>query len=68
MGFGMSMNIQKKIPADAQFFICDVNRAVLDKFVQEAQGQAQISILDTPKDIVENAVRLLRPSIDHFRR
>ena len=56
MGFGMCSNIHSKIKRDDQLYICDINQDALDRFVQESEGQAQVEILKTPKDIAEKCV------------
>ena len=57
MGYGMCTNIHSKIPSDAQLFICDINKSVLETFVKESPGSAEITVLDTPKEIAERSVR-----------
>ena len=56
MGYPMCMNIHKKINADDHLFICDINQAQLENFVQEKSGQAEVGILKTPRDICESCV------------
>jgi hypothetical protein len=56
MGFGMCSNIHAKINSDDQLFICDINQAALDRFVEESKGQPKVAILPTPKDVAEQCV------------
>lgn len=57
MGFGMCSNIHAKINTDDELYICDINQAQLDRFVQESKGHAKVSILQTPKEVAEQCVR-----------
>ena len=57
MGYRMCMNIHKKISPEAKLFICDVNQTVLDTFIKESKGQAEVAVLGTPKDVALKAVR-----------
>ena len=56
MGFGMCTNIHAKINPDDQLFICDINQAALERFLQESKGEAKVAILPTPKDVAEQCV------------
>ena len=59
MGYPMCINIQAKIAADCKLYICDVNQHVLDQFMAEAKGKAEITILKTPKEVAECSVSTL---------
>ena len=62
MGFGMCTNIHAKINPDDQLFICDINQAALERFLQESKGQAKVTILPTPKDVAEQCVSRTIPT------
>ena len=58
----MCTNIHAKINPDYQLFICDLNQAALDRFLQESKGQAKLTILPTPKDVAEQCVSRIVPT------
>ena len=43
MGYGMAMNIRKRLPADAKLLIYDINQEALARFHKEAGGNVEIA-------------------------
>ena len=68
MGFGMCSNIHAKISSDDELYICDVNQAALDRFVEESKGQAKVEILKTPKDVAKRCVCSVNQRLFHVDR
>ena len=54
MGYGMALNISKKIPKTSKLYIYDISEAVLKRFQQEANGA--IVIASSSKEVVDHAV------------
>jgi len=56
MGYGMAMNIRKKIPSSSKLYIFDISKAALEKFVSEYSSAGEIIIASSSKEVVDNAV------------
>ena len=56
MGYGMAANIRKKIPSSSKFYIFDVSKAALERFVSEYSSSGEIIIASSSKEVVDNAV------------
>jgi hypothetical protein len=54
MGYGMALNVRKKIPSTSKLFIYDISPAILKKFQEEAGGE--VAIVSSSKEVVDHAV------------
>lgn len=70
MGYEMAMNIRKKISPQSTFYINDVNKDACNKFVAEYSNYGKISILDTAREVAENADTLVSivPAAQHVKQ
>lgn len=57
MGYGMAMNVRKKMPTASTLVVCELDQARRDEFCSEAQQYGQVDKADTPKEIAERSVR-----------
>lgn len=55
MGYGMAMNIRKKIPPTSTLFITDVFRPSCEKFHSEFSSHGAIEIVDSAREVAERA-------------
>jgi 3-hydroxyisobutyrate/3-hydroxypropionate dehydrogenase len=57
MGYGMALNLRKKIPSLSRFVLCEINKDRRDQFVQDVRSQnlGAVDVVDTPKDVAENS-------------
>jgi hypothetical protein len=58
MGYPMALNIRKKIPSSSKFYIYDVSKGALERFVAEAGSHGEVVIASSAKEVVDNAVHL----------
>lgn len=56
MGYPMAANIRKKMPSSSTFYIFDVSKAALERFVSEHGSAGEIVIASSSKEVVDNAV------------
>ena len=54
MGYGMALNVRKKIPSTSKLFVYDISEAALKRFQAEADGE--VVIASSSKDVVDHAV------------
>jgi hypothetical protein len=59
MGYGMAMNIRKKIPQTSTLFITDVFRPACEKFRNEFSSYGAIEIVDTAREVAERAATVI---------
>ncbi|KPI41510.1 uncharacterized protein AB675_9196 [Cyphellophora attinorum] len=69
MGYGMAMNIARKIPATAHLLINDLRQDQVAKFLAEAVDEhgldpAKVSAVDAPAEIVQRA-EIILTSLPH---
>jgi 3-hydroxyisobutyrate dehydrogenase len=55
MGYGMAMNIRKKMPRTSTLFITDVFRPSCEKFRDEFSSYGAIQIVDSAREVAERA-------------
>ncbi|SCO91370.1 related to 3-hydroxyisobutyrate dehydrogenase [Fusarium oxysporum] len=53
MGWGMAMNLRKKISQSSKLVVCEVSAARLEQFIKAAEGE--IETADTPQEVAERA-------------
>jgi hypothetical protein len=56
MGFPMARNLRAKIPASSRIIICEVVEARIKKFLAENEGEGEIQVARTPREVSEQAV------------
>lgn len=56
MGYGMAMNVRKKLPSPSKLYIFDISKAALERFVSEYSSMGEIIIASSSKEVVDNAV------------
>lgn len=69
MGYGMAMNIRKKMPSTSILCINDIHRPSSEKFVAEFSSLGPIEILNTAKEVAEHATTIVSivPAAEHVR-
>jgi hypothetical protein len=58
MGYPMALNLRKKIPSSSKFYIYDVSKGALERFLAEAGSHGEVVIASSAKDVVDHAVHL----------
>lgn len=56
MGYGMAMNLRRKIPLDSNLVICELVHERCESFIAANKGSG-ISVATTPRDVAQQAVR-----------
>ncbi|KKA20218.1 hypothetical protein T310_5761 [Rasamsonia emersonii CBS 393.64] len=56
MGYPMAKNLRAKIPASDTLIIRDVNKDVMQRFVEETKTAGSVEIADNPREVAEKAV------------
>ncbi|CAH0023714.1 unnamed protein product [Clonostachys rhizophaga] len=69
MGWGMAMNLRRKIPQSSNLLICEMSQSRLDQFVQGARLKGKIGIAGSPKELAEKATIIITmlPKAAHVR-
>ena len=57
MGYGMARNVRQKIPKSSTLYVFDLNKAALEKFVEESKNDGPVKVVSSAKEVVDNAVR-----------
>lgn len=70
MGWGMAMNIRKKISKNATMYINDIDKKTCERFVSEAGGYGPIEVVQTAKEAASKSEILLSivPASEHVRQ
>lgn len=58
MGFGIAMNVRKRLPPSSKLVVCELDKARRDEFIQQAKEHGVVENAETPKEIAERCVRL----------
>ena len=58
MGFPMARNLLLGLGPEKTLLICDVSTEVIDRFVKEAQGPADVKVTSNGFEAAKAAVRL----------
>ncbi|EME81570.1 uncharacterized protein MYCFIDRAFT_154262 [Pseudocercospora fijiensis CIRAD86] len=53
MGYGMAMNVRKKMPSGSILVVCELDQARKEDFCSEARQYGKVEIADTPKEVAE---------------
>lgn len=56
MGYGMARNVRQKIPKSSTFYVFDLNKAALERFVEESKNDGPVKVVSSAKEVVDNAV------------
>ena len=56
MGWGMAMNLRKKVPKTSNLLICELSESRRAQFVEEASSHGTIAVINSPKEVSEKAV------------
>jgi 3-hydroxyisobutyrate dehydrogenase len=56
MGYGMALNIRKKLPSSARLVVCELVRARCQQFEAEADRYGPVEAVASPKEVSEKAV------------
>ncbi|KAJ1324655.1 3-hydroxyisobutyrate/3-hydroxypropionate dehydrogenase [Microdochium nivale] len=70
MGWGMALNIRKKIPASAKMVICEVSGARRNAFIEQVEATGQrVEAAQTPREVAERAdiIVTMLPKGEHVR-
>jgi 3-hydroxyisobutyrate dehydrogenase-like beta-hydroxyacid dehydrogenase len=54
MGYGMAINLRKKIPKSSTLIVCELVECRRDKFVAETQGATKVA--QSPREVAQQAV------------
>lgn len=70
MGWGMAMNIRKKISSKATMYINDVNTSACERFKDETKDHGPVEIVSTAKDAATKSKILISivPAAEHVRQ
>jgi 3-hydroxyisobutyrate dehydrogenase len=70
MGYGMAMNIRKKIPSNSVLYINDLNSAACNKFVTEFGSFGHVKIVDSAREVAANALTIISivPAAMHVKQ
>jgi 3-hydroxyisobutyrate/3-hydroxypropionate dehydrogenase len=55
MGYGMAMNLRRKMPPTSKLILCEINQERREEFVREASPNGPIEVAETPMQIAEKA-------------
>ncbi|KAK9784137.1 putative 3-hydroxyisobutyrate dehydrogenase, mitochondrial [Seiridium cardinale] len=58
MGFGMAMNVRKRMDSSAILFVNDVDRSSCERFVAESSQFGSVVITDSAKDMASQALTI----------
>ncbi|KXT16124.1 hypothetical protein AC579_5073 [Pseudocercospora musae] len=53
MGYGMAMNVRKKMPSASTLVVCELDQARKKGFCSEAKQYGKVETADTPKEVAE---------------
>lgn len=56
MGYGMAMNLRRKISLDSNLIICELVQERCESFVAANKGNS-IGVAQTPRDVAQKSVR-----------
>lgn len=56
MGYGMAVNLRKKLDQDLSFYVCDVNDEAIERFKLEVSGQGPVYAVKNGFDAMIAAV------------
>ncbi|KAL1979284.1 hypothetical protein VTN96DRAFT_6312 [Rasamsonia emersonii] len=59
MGYPMAKNLRAKIPASDTLIIRDVNKDVMQRFVEETKTAGSVEIADNPREVAEKAETII---------
>ncbi|KAH7490960.1 hypothetical protein FOMA001_g3879 [Fusarium oxysporum f. sp. matthiolae] len=69
MGWGMAMNLRRKIPKGSSLVICEVSETRRSQFVNEAAPHGKVSTANSPMEVAEQAdiIITMLPESAHVR-
>jgi 3-hydroxyisobutyrate dehydrogenase-like beta-hydroxyacid dehydrogenase len=56
MGYGMALNIRRKIPSSAKLIVCELVEQRRQQFETEARELGSVESAESPKEVAEKAV------------
>lgn len=56
MGYPMAVQLRRKIPQTASFYIFDLDKPALERFVHETAGFGTVTIANSSKEVAEHSV------------
>lgn len=56
MGYGMAVNLRKKIPRESNLVVCELVEGRRSQFVEELGKEYKVSVADSPVKIAEMCV------------
>lgn len=59
MGYGMAMNVRKKMPSSSTLVVCELDQARREEFCTEAKQYGQVETAETPKEVSGRCVHCL---------
>lgn len=68
MGYPMAKNLLSGLGPEKTLLICDVSTDALDRFVNEAQGQAAVQVISNGYEATKAAVRVPSNNPTTFKR
>lgn len=70
MGYGMALNVRKKLSPTAKMFINDINAAACERFVAESSEYGPVEIVASAKDAASKSNILISivPASQHVRQ
>ena len=68
MGYGMALNLARKLPCSSSLVICDLNESAMDKFISEAPSH--VTTASSPREVAEQADIILTslPAGSHVKK
>ncbi|KAF7189251.1 3-hydroxyisobutyrate dehydrogenase, mitochondrial [Pseudocercospora fuligena] len=55
MGYGMALNVRKKMPSTSTLVVCELDEAQRKEFCSEAKQYGKVETADTPKEVAERS-------------
>lgn len=66
MGYGMAVNLRKKLPKDVTLYICDVNDKAITRFQAETINEGPVRVVQNAFEAMNVAVRCQVPHRDPY--
>jgi 3-hydroxyisobutyrate/3-hydroxypropionate dehydrogenase len=55
MGYGMAMNLRRKIPPTSKLILCEINQERREQYLREASPNGLIEVAETPRQVAQKA-------------
>lgn len=58
MGYPMALNLRRKIPKSFTLVILELNKEVIQRFVEETKEMGKVIVAKTPREVAERSVNI----------